>query len=241
MDEEIKLMKERIAAIIERLNAAGIETSEEQGVKFFDYFEYLVRYNEKVNLTSITEFDDVVTKHFIDSVLPFLKLEIPEGACFVDVGSGGGFPALPLMIWRNDLKGTLCESVKKKCDYLFKASFLVSANAQIVHKRAEDLGRGKLRETFDFATARAVAALPTLCEYCIPLVKVGGRFIALKSVNEDVSAAENAVKALGGEIESVTDYKLPNSDDRRVVIIKKIAATPKTYPRLANKIKKSPL
>lgn len=237
-------MENRVNAIIQDFKAAGITISKEQSEKLSTLFEYMVEYNENVNLTGITEFSDVVVKHFIDSMLPFtgnFGVAAPaERESFIDVGTGAGFPALPLLILRPDLMGTLCDSLQKRCDYLEKVCGLLGIKAEVIHARSEELGRQR-RGEFDFATARAVAAMPVLCEYCLPFVKVGGRFIALKSVNEDVSAAENAVKALGGEIGSVTDYKLPNGDDRRVVIINKIAATPKTYPRLAGKIKKNPL
>lgn len=237
-------MDNKIQSIIESFKTAEIEISQEQAEKFSTLFEYMVEYNENVNLTSITDFSDVVMKHFIDSVLPFMGqfgITAPsEGESFIDVGTGAGFPALPLLILRPDLKGTLCDSLQKRCDYLEKVCNLLGIKAKIIHSRSEELGQ-KRRDEFDFATARAVAAMPVLCEYCLPFVKVGGRFIALKSVNEDISAAENAVKTLGGELKSVADYKLPNGDDRRVVVIKKNKATPQKYPRAAAKIKKSPL
>lgn len=233
-------MNEKARYIIGEFAAAEITINEEQAEKLFALFEYMVEYNKNVNLTSITEFEDVVIKHFIDSVLPFSRLDIPEGASFIDVGTGAGFPALPLIVYRSDLKATLCDSLGKRCAYLEKVCGRIGVSAEIIHARGEELGR-KRRECYDIATARAVSALPVLSEYCIPFVKVGGRFIALKSVNEDPAAAENAIRLVGGKIEEVRDYKLPNSDDRRVVIVKKTANTPEKYPRSSANIAKKPL
>ncbi len=233
-------MNEKARYIIDEFASVEITINEEQAEKLFALFEYMVEYNRNVNLTSITEFGDVVMKHFIDSVLPFSRLDIPEGASLIDVGTGAGFPALPLIVYRSDLKATLCDSLGKRCVYLEKVCERIGVRAEIIHARGEELGR-KRRECYDIATARAVSALPVLAEYCIPFVKVGGRFIALKSVNEDTAAAENAIRLLGGKIGEVRDYKLPNSDDRRVVIVKKTANTPEKYPRSSANIAKKPL
>lgn len=226
--------------IIEMFKAADIAVTERQAEQFRTLFEFMVEYNKNVNLTSITEFDDVVMKHFIDSVLPFTMLDIPEGASFIDVGTGAGFPSLPLLIFRPDLKATLCDSLGKRCTYLELALGKIGANAEVIHARGEELGR-KRREKYDFATARAVAALPILTELCLPFVKVGGDFVALKSVNEDTGAAENSVNQLGGKLRKLLDYKLPNGDGRRLVIIKKISHTPTKYPRSYANITKKPL
>ena len=196
----------------------------------------MAEYNKNVNLTSITEFEDVVMKHFIDSVLPFVMIGIAEGASFIDVGTGAGFPALPLLIVRPDLKATLCDSLGKRCTYLELAIGKIGASAEVIHARGEELGR-KRRERYDLATARAVAALPVLTELCLPFVKVGGEFIALKSVNENV----NAIKQLGGRLDRSLDYMLPNGDGRRLAIIKKISQTPTKYPRSYANITKKPL
>ena len=231
---------ERTAFVIEQFARADISIDEAQADKFVRLCDFMVEYNENVNLTSITEFPEVVVKHFVDSVLPFYMLDIPEGSSFIDVGTGAGFPALPLLIWRSDLKGTLCDSLNKRCVYLEKACELLGVKAEIIHARSEELGR-KRRECFDLATARAVAAMPVLAEYCIPFVKVGGRFVALKSVNEDIQAAAGAVSKLGGEILEVRDYSIPNGDMRRVAVIRKISQTPTKYPRNSGNIAKKPL
>ena len=233
-------MDEKLQYIIDTFLSAGMTICIEQARKYFLLYEYMVEYNKNINLTSITEFDDVVMKHFIDSVLPFARLNITNGASFIDVGTGAGYPALPLLIYRPDLRGTLCDSLGKRCVYLEKVCEKIEVSAEVIHARGEELGR-KRRECFDIATARAVSAMPVLSEYCIPFVKIGGMFVALKSVNEDITASENAIRSLGGKLESVTDYKLPNSDDRRVVIVKKITETPIKYPRNSANIVKKPL
>ncbi len=231
---------ERIEYIISEFKNAGLEISEKQAEQYSALCDFMVEYNKNVNLTSITEFEEVVMKHFIDSVLPFTMFDVPQGASFIDVGTGAGFPSLPLLIYRPDLKGTLCDSLQKRCVYLELACKKIGVNAEIIHARSEELGR-KRRGEFDIATARAVAAMPVLSEFCIPFVKKNGVFAALKSVNEDISAAEKAVNVLGGKIEKVTDYKLPNGDDRRLVIIRKISDTPTKYPRSFANITKKPL
>lgn len=228
------------ARIIETFKSAGIDVSERQAEQFRILYEFMVEYNRRVNLTSITEFEGALMKHFVDSVLPFTMFEFDEFASFIDVGTGAGFPSLPLLIMFPTLKGTLCDSLGKRCTYLELALGKIGASAEVIHARGEELGR-KRREQYDIATARAVAALPVLTEFCLPFVKVDGRFIALKSVNEDVDAAQNAVKILGGKLDKSVDYKLPNGDDRRLVIIKKISQTPTKYPRSSANITKKPL
>ncbi len=230
--------------IIGEFKRAGMELTERQAEQFGALFEFMVEYNEHVNLTAITEFSEVVMKHFIDSAMPFFGenalAELPQGASFIDVGTGAGFPALPLLIVRPDLRGTLCDSLRKRCDYLKLVTEKIDVKAEIIHARGEDLGRER-REKYDAAVARAVAALPTLAEYCVPFVKVGGTFAALKSVNEDPNAADHALDVLGGVFERVSDYTLPNGDARRLVIVKKTKNTPTKYPRNSKNISQKPL
>lgn len=226
--------------IIEAFGAAGIEISAEKAKKFADLSEFMVEYNKNVNLTAITDFKEIVEKHFIDSILPFTSLKIADNSSFIDVGTGAGFPSLPLLIWRGDLKGTLCDSLQKRCVYLEKACAKLGIKAEIVHARAEELGRER-REKYDFATARAVSAMPVLTEFCLPFVRKDGLFIALKSVNEDAKFAENAIKTLGGKLEEVRDYALPSGDKRRIMIVRKISQTPTKYPRSFANISKKPL
>lgn len=231
---------ERTEYIISEFRGADLEITEKQAGQYSVLCDFMVEYNKNVNLTSITEFEDVVMKHFIDSVLPFTMFDVPQGASFIDVGTGAGFPSLPLLIYRPDLKGTLCDSLQKRCVYLELACKKIGVDAEIIHARSEELGRQR-RGEFDIATARAVAAMPVLAEFCIPFVKKNGVFAALKSVNEDISSAEKAVSVLGGKIEKVKDYKLPNGDDRRLVIVRKISDTPTKYPRSFANITKKPL
>lgn len=231
---------EKIEFIISEFQKCNIELSQDKADKLLKLYEFLVEYNKNVNLTAITDFEEVVVKHFIDSVLPFSMIDIKENSSFIDVGTGAGFPSIPLMIVRPDLKGTLLEALNKRCVFLEKACELTEVDAKVIHGRAEDYAKEK-REAFDFATARAVAAMPVLCEYCIPYVKTGGRFIALKSVNEDETLCEKAVKVLGGKIAEIKDYTITNGDNRRLFIIDKVSQTPTKYPRNPSMIKKKPL
>ncbi len=231
---------EKIEFIISEFQKCNIELSQDKADKLLKLYEFLVEYNQNVNLTAITDFEEVVVKHFIDSVLPFSMIDIKENSSFIDVGTGAGFPSIPLMIVRPDLKGTLLEALNKRCIFLEKACELTGVDVKVVHGRAEDYAKEK-REAFDFATARAVAAMPVLCEYCIPYVKTGGKFIALKSVNEDETLCEKAVKVLGGKIAEIKDYTITNGDNRRLFIIDKVSQTPTKYPRNPSMIKKKPL
>lgn len=231
---------EKTEFILNEFNKCDIKLSTEQAEKFVKLYEFLVEYNQNVNLTAITDFEEVVIKHFVDSVLPFTMADIKENSSFIDVGTGAGFPSIPLMIVRPDLKGTLLEALNKRCVFLEKACELVGVKANVVHGRAEDYAKEK-RECFDFATARAVAAMPVLSEYCMPYVKTGGKFIVLKSVNEDIEQSKNAIKILGGKIAEVKDYTITNGDNRRLFVVEKISQTPTKYPRNPSMIKKKPL
>lgn len=231
---------EKIEFILNEFNKCDIKLSTEQAERFNKLYEFLVEYNKNVNLTAITDFKEVVVKHFIDSVLPFNMIEIEENSSFIDVGTGAGFPSIPLMIVRPDLKCTMLEALNKRCIFLEKACELVGVKATVVHGRAEDYAKDK-RECFDFATARAVANMSVLSEYCMPYVKVGGKFIALKSVNEEIEQADDAIKILGGKITNISAYKITNGDSRRLVVIDKLSHTPTKYPRNPSMIKKKPL
>ena len=231
---------ERIEFIISEFQKCNIKLSQDKADKLLKLYEFLVEYNQNVNMTAITDFEEVVVKHFIDSVLPFSMIDIKENSSFIDVGTGAGFPSIPLMIVRPDLKGTLLEALNKRCVFLEKACELTGVDPKVIHGRAEDYAKEK-REAFDFATARAVAAMPVLCEYCIPYIKTGGRFIALKSVNEDETQCEKAVNVLGGKIAEIKDYTITNGDSRRLFIIDKVSQTPTKYPRNPSMIKKKPL
>ena len=232
-------MKAKLKTLFEGQNLA---LSDEQLDKFSLYAKMLVEWNEKINLTAITDDDGIAEKHFLDSVLPLTKADVPRGTTLIDVGTGAGFPAIPMKIFRSDIEITLLDSLNKRINFLSEVSETLGLSAKCVHSRAEDGGKNSmLREKFDIATARAVAPLPVLCEYCLPFVKVGGKFLALKGPNESAASAENAVKILGGKICSTWNYSLPSGDMRQLIVIEKINPTPQKYPRDAGKIKKSPL
>ena len=211
--------------------------------KFELFKEILKEYNKKCNLTAICDEKEVYIKHFFDSIKP--QKYFPTGAKVVEIGSGGGFPSVPLKIVREDLNFTLIESTGKKCEYLkHVVDKLGFKDVQVLNIRAEDGGRDKkLRERFDAATARAVARLNTLCEYCLPYVRLGGRFIAYKEdADEEIKESENAVKILGGEIETVEKYDLLEGLGKRtVIVIKKVKETPEKYPRGRGLERKKPL
>lgn len=210
----------------------------------FELFKVILKeYNKKCNLTAICDEKEVYIKHFFDSIKP--QKYFSTGAKVVEIGSGGGFPSVPLKIVREDLNFTLIESTGKKCEYLkHVVDKLGFKDVQVLNIRAEDGGRDKkLRERFDAATARAVARLNTLCEYCLPYVRLGGRFIAYKGdVDEEIKESENAVKILGGEIETVEKYDLLEGFGKRtVIVIKKVKETPEKYPRGRGLERKKPL
>lgn len=210
----------------------------------FDKFSFLLtEYNKICNLTSVTDEKGVAYKHFYDSIVG--EKLISNGASVVEIGSGGGFPSIPLKIVRDDIKFTLIESTAKKCRFLRSVVDNLSLKCvKVLNIRAEDGAHDKnLREKFDFAVARAVAQLNTLCEYCLPFVKVGGSFIAYKGdAEEEIKSAENAVKLLGGQIDNIIDYSLPEDfGKRKLIVIKKIKSTPSVYPRGQGKERKQPL
>ena len=228
--------------LLEIFSKENLTLSDAQVEKFETYAEMLCEWNEKINLTAITDDEGIVEKHFLDSVLPLTKVDVPCGTSIIDVGTGAGFPAVPMKIFREDIEITLLDSLNKRINFLSEVSSKTGISAKCIHSRAEDGGKNsELREKFDIATARAVAPLPVLCEYCLPFVKVGGKFLALKGPNEDEKEAENALSVLGGKILSVCDYSLPSGDGRRLIVIEKVKETPKKYPRDAGKIKKAPL
>ena len=219
----------------------GLAITESQYDSFQHYGEFLVEYNEKVNLTAITDPREIMIKHFLDSCLLLKYAEIPEGASLIDVGTGAGFPSVPLKIMRPDIKITLLDSLAKRITFLEQLCGEIGADAEFIHGRAEDFGRDpEYREKFDFATARAVANMSLLSEFCLPFVKTGGEFIAMKGPSEDIAAGESAVRLLGGEIGDITEYEL-NGEKRKIVHVKKISQTPPKYPRNSAQIRKKSL
>lgn len=219
----------------------GLEITEEKYEKFEKYSAFLVEYNQKVNLTAITDPQEIVVKHFLDSCLLLKYADIPDGAALIDVGTGAGFPSVPLKIMRPDIKITLLDSLAKRITFLQKLCELIGEDADFIHGRAEDFGKmPEYREKFEAATARAVANMSLLSEFCLPFVKPGGAFFALKGHSEDISAGDNAVKLLGGEIVDTIGYEL-NGDKRSIVCVSKISQTPTKYPRNSARIKKRAL
>lgn len=220
---------------------------DDKALEHFDTFaEMLVDWNSRINLTAITDPFEIVYKHFADSLLALAAVNVPQGASFIDVGTGGGFPGVPLLIARPDLHGVMLDSTLKKLmfvDHVLNRLEL-NNNGRTLHMRAEEAGiKVQLRNRFDFCFSRAVANLRELSEYCLPLTKVGGTFVALKSAKaqEEIDGAKEAIKILGGEIVEVKQFFLSDMGERNLVIIKKVSPTPPKYPRASAKIAKEPL
>lgn len=239
--------------IEEQFKKEGITLTLRQACQFYDYYELLVEWNEKINLTSITEFEDVVIKHFVDS-LGIVKMfssfeeagEFLKGKTLCDVGTGAGFPGIPLKILFPELKVYLFDSLDKRINFLNEVINKLSLEDIVaVHGRAEDLAREKeYREFFDISTARAVASLSVLSEYCVPFVKVGGLFTPYKSekTSIEIEEASNALKVLGCEVENAYEFSLDDGKLLRTIIkIRKVAATSDKYPRRAGVPTKKPL
>lgn len=202
----------------------------------------LVRWNNHINLTAITEPDEIVIKHFVDSLSIFSAVDLPRGASVIDVGCGAGFPGLPLLIARPDLDLTFLDSVGKKLSFIKEVMRYNGLMGDVVHDRAENIGLSvKYRESFDFAVTRAVAPLNMLAEYCLPLVKVGGMYVSMKGADSEVELGKNAIEKLGGKIENIVSLELPTGDKRNLILIRKISQTSIKYPRKSKKISSKPL
>ena len=229
----------------EKAIESGITLTDDQIDKLRIYYELLIEWNEKMNLTALTEPEDVALKHFCDSILLLSYADIKEGSSLIDVGTGAGFPSIPVKIVRPDIKLCLLDSLNKRLVFLQEVvDKLHLENVNIVHSRAEDGARKpELREKFDFATSRAVAQLNVLSEYCLPYVNAGGSFLAMKGKysEEEIDNAKSAIKILGGKISKVDTYNLIDTSERTIINIKKISATDKRYPRTSAKIKSKAL
>ena len=230
--------------IKEYMNKINIEISDKQIEKFFDYMNLLLEWNEKINLTAITEPEDIILKHFVDcaTILKYIKDEDK----IIDIGTGAGFPGIPLKILNEKLDITLMDSLNKRINFLNEIiNKLDLKNIVAIHARAEELARNKgYREKFDIATSRAVANLSTLSEYMLPFVKKNGMVISMKGSNieEEVKNAKKAIKILGGEIEKIDNFNLANTNNiRNIITIKKVVKTPKEFPRKAGKPSKEPI
>ncbi len=228
------------------LKEFNIVLSEHQTEQFFSYYEMLIEKNKVMNLTAITDFDEVIKKHFVDSLSLVKAYDLTSPVSLIDIGTGAGFPGIPLKIVFPDLEITLLDSLNKRVDFL--QSIIASLDLKGIdafHGRAEDFARQeKFRERFDLCVSRAVANLSVLCEYCLPYVKIGGKFISYKSekIMEELKAAEHAVNVLGGKVKEQISFTLPDSDiNRNLIVIEKNRKTPKQYPRKAGTASKDPL
>lgn len=229
---------------VELLSKNGIELTPEAAERFNVYGNYLLEENEKINLTAITDPEEVVVKHFLDCALFLKYVDLPAGAAVADIGSGAGFPSMVLKILRPDIELTMIDSLNKRIEFLKRLSDKLRLETEAIHFRAEDAGHQEsLRESFDFVTARAVARMSVLSEYCLPLVKKGGMFVAMKgpAAEEELADSKNALGILCGEINDVFSYFLPSGDARSIITVKKISQTPPKYPRQHTKITKKPL
>ena len=226
--------------------SVGLQLSKEQYEKFLIYMKLLQEWNENINLTAIVEDEDIIKKHFIDSIKAFSRDEFKNASTLIDVGTGAGFPGLPIAIMRDDITVTLLDSLNKRVNFLNTViNKLGLSNVTTIHSRAEDGARdNKLREKFDIATSRAVANMSVLSELCLPYVKIGGSFIALKgpSVEQEINESRGAIKILGGELIDICEVNIEDTELRhKLVIVKKIKQCSKVYPRKAGSITKDPL
>ena len=230
--------------LIEMSNKIGIKLNLEEIEKLYKFMDLLLEWNEKINLTAITKPEDIILKHFIDSIT--IKKYIENKDKVLDMGTGAGFPGIPLKIISSDTNFTLVDSLNKRIIFLNEVcDKLKLEKIDNIHARAEELEKNKnYREQYDIVTSRAVARLASLVEYMLPFVKVGGSCICMKgsNVEEELNEAKNAIKILGGDIEKVDRFLLPESDiERNIVIIKKIKNTPSKYPRKPGTAAKQPI
>ena len=222
----------------------GVSLDEKALERFDIYARLLVQWNEKINLTAITDPEGIVMKHFVDSLTVFYAADIPQNAKCIDVGTGAGFPGVAMLIARPDLDMTLMDSTNKKLNVIRDILENIGLEANVVHTRAEEAGKSKeYRQQYDFATARAVSNLRDLSEFCLPFVKVGGTFISMKSAkaDEEIAEAKAALRILGGEIKEKKVFELGDCGERNIILIKKVSSTPDKYPRPSAKIAKFPL
>ena len=229
---------------VEELVKLNINPNQEMLNRFDLYYKKLVEVNSYMNLTAITEESEVYNKHFLDSLMIIKSELFTEEVTLLDVGSGAGFPSIPLAIVNNDVKVTIIDALNKRINFLNDLTkHLGLDNVVAYHKRAEDFAKER-RESFDIVTARAVARLNVLAELCLPLTKIGGHFIAMKGKmsKEEMDEAMNAISVLGGKVSKVVSVNLPDeAGERDLIVIKKVKSTPNKYPRQFNKIKERPL
>lgn len=231
--------------LISTLNQLNIQIKDEQADALLSFMDILLEANKHINLTSITEPEDFILKHIVDSLIMLSKDYVKEGIKVLDLGTGGGFPGIPLKILYPEIQITLVDSVGKKLKFIDDAARNLGIKVELVHERAENLGKNKkYREKYDIVISRAVANMQTLSELCLPLVKVDGLMIASKGpkYNEELDTAKNAMKILGGQVKSIEDCTIPIAElERHVIIIEKTNATPAAYPRKPGMPNKNPL
>jgi len=231
---------------VQKLEEKGIRLSSKQLQQFERYFELLVEWNEKMNLTAITEKEDVYLKHFFDSISAAFFVNLNQSIHLCDVGAGAGFPSIPLKICFPDLKVSIVDSLQKRITFLDNlAKELELEHTSFYHDRAETFAKNKNhREKYDMVTARAVARMSVLSELCLPLVKVGGTFVAMKAANakEELEKAQKGIKMLGGNVQKVHSFTLPfEESERNIIVVKKDKSTPTKYPRKPGTPNKLPL
>lgn len=224
----------------------GVELNDKQITQFIRYYEILVEWNSFMNLTGITEYEEVVQKHFVDSLALCKAVDVNEAETLIDIGTGAGFPGIPLKIAYPHLKVTLLDSLQKRIKFLNEVVMqLELQDVETIHGRAEDFAKPSMkRESYDLCVSRAVANLASLSEYCLPYVKLGGYFVPYKSgkIDEELEESKKAVYLLGGKIEEEVKFSLPDSDiSRSLIKIKKTSATPKKYPRKSGLATKEPI
>ena len=239
------MKKEILDRLREGAAQFGVELQEKHLQRFSLYGDFLIEYNEKVNLTALTDEEEVMEKHFIDSLSILQIANLRPSMSVIDIGTGAGFPGVPLLIMEPNLQLTLLDSLQKRLAFLQELLNKLELTATLVHQRAEDGAHNALyRERYDLAVARAVAPLPVLLEYCLPYVRSGGRFLAMKgpSLTEELTDSQNALQILGGKAERDCCFFLPFSEqERRLLLVKKIRQTPIKYPRGAGTVKNKPL
>lgn len=232
--------------LYEKIKKIGIELSDLQLEQFIKYYELLVEWNSFMNLTGITEYEEVVIKHFVDSLSLIKAVDLKHDLKLIDIGTGAGFPGIPLKIAFPNLKVILLDSLQKRIKFLDEVILQLGlSEIDTIHGRAEDFAKpDKLREDVDICVSRAVANLSTLSEYCLPFVKLGGSFVSYKSekLSEELEHAKKAIFVLGGKVENQIDFTLSSGNIyRNLVVIRKIQKTPKQYPRKSGTAAKSPI
>ena len=235
-------MKEHLISAIDNYK---ISLSDEKIDQLQGYYEMLIEWNQKMNLTAITDPKEVAIKHFADSLSIFNYIDLPQNARIIDVGTGAGFPGVVMKIARPDLELTLLDSLKKRLVFLESVLNKLGLSSELIHDRAENAAQNiDLREGFDLAVSRAVARMNVLSEYCLPFVRLSGHFAAMKGpdAQSEIQAAKNAIQILGGKIFKINEFELyENGGGRTIVLVEKIRPTPEKYPRNSGKIKSNPL